>query len=140
MTTPDDPNQPGPWEQPEAGAPPPPPPPPPPPYGAPPPQYGAPPQYGQQYPQPGYGQPYGGPPMSRGTNGLAIASLIFAFLCSPIGLVFGFVAKSQIKNTGQGGDGLATAGIVLSIIFLVLGIILTATGGASFDFSSGSSG
>jgi hypothetical protein len=108
----------------------------PPPYGQQPPQYGQPPYgqqpppYGQQPPQ--YGQPpygqYGGPPMNQGTNGLAIASVILAFLCSPAGLVCGIVAKSQIKTRGGGGDGLATVGIVLSAAFFVLGIILFATG------------
>jgi peptidyl-prolyl cis-trans isomerase B (cyclophilin B) len=102
-----------------------------------PPQYPPPAPYGQpQYGQPQYGQPYGGAPMAQGTNGLAIASLICAFLCSPLGLIFGFIAKSQIRSRGGGGDGLATAGIILSAIFLVLGIILAATGNASFHAST----
>ena len=66
--------------------------------------------------------------MSVGTNGFAIASLVCAFLCSPLGIVFGFVAKSQIKQTGQGGDGLATAGIVISIVALVVPVILILVG------------
>jgi hypothetical protein len=103
-----------------------------PPYGQPP--YGQPP-YGQgQYGQPPYG---GGYPMSVGTNGFAIASLICAFLCTPLGLVFGLIAKSQIKQTGQGGDGLATAGIVLSVVFIVLTIIGLASGIATFHASTG---
>jgi Domain of unknown function (DUF4190) len=143
-----DPTQPtDPWQQPGQAPPPPPPygaPPPPPPYGQqypPPPPYGQqyPPQYGQpQYP-PQYGQPpYGGYPVSTGTNGFAIASLVCAFLCSPLGLIFGLVAKSQIKNKGQGGGGLATAGIILSAVFLVLSIILGATG--HFTFTTSNSG
>jgi hypothetical protein len=117
-------------------------PPPPPPYGQPPqyggqqpPQWGQP-QYGGQQPQQ-WGQPqYGGYPHRTGTNGFAIASLVCAFLCSPLGVVFGFVAKSQIKQTGEGGDGLATAGIIISIGFLVLGIAIFAAG-ASFHASTG---
>jgi peptidyl-prolyl cis-trans isomerase B (cyclophilin B) len=76
--------------------------------------------------------------MSAGTNGMAIASLVCAFLCSPLGLVFGLVAKSQIKSRGGGGDGLATAGIILSVVFLILGIILTATGNTTFHVGNGS--
>src|SRR6185295_1590430 len=105
-------------------------PPPPPPSAYPPPQqqqqgYGqspyAPPgyeQYGQQqpydpnnpygaYPQPqaGYGQPYPGYgqayPPPRGTNTMAILALVFGILVAPLGLVFGFVARSQIKKTGE---------------------------------------
>ena len=97
----------------------------PPPYGQPPgqPPYGQPP-YGQpQYGQPAYGQYGYNYPHAAGTNGLAIASLICAFFCSPLGLIFGFVAKSQIRRTGQQGNGLATAGIVVSAVSLVLGVI-----------------
>ncbi len=91
-----------------------------PPYGQP--QYGQP-QYGQpQYGQAQYGYPPGRQP---GTNGFAIASLVCAFVCSPLGIVFGFVARGQIRRTGQGGDGLALAGIILSIVFLVLGVFVT---------------
>jgi hypothetical protein len=102
------------------------------PYGQPPPPYGQPAtQYGQQAP---YGQPtgqqpppYGYPPQgytaAAGTNGLAIASLICAFFCTPLGLIFGLVAKSQIKRTGQSGNGLATAGIVISLVSIVFSLV-----------------
>ena len=95
-------------------------PPQPPPYGQPPPGYGQPP--------PGYGQPaYGqGYPAQQGTNGLAIASLITAFFCGPLGLIFGFIALSQIKSRGQQGRGLAIAGIIIAIVGMVLGVILIA--------------
>ena len=98
-------------------------PPPPPQYGQPqyaPPPYGQPPQ---QYGQPPYGQPHYGYPQPSSTNGFAIASLICAFLCTPLGLIFGFIAKSQIRQTGQQGNGLATAGIVISAVSIAVGII-----------------
>lgn len=69
---------------------------------------------------PGY--PIGYPAMPAPTNGLAIASLVCAFVFTPLGLVFGLIAKSQIKRTGESGGGLATAGIVISIIFMALAI------------------
>ncbi|MCP3820738.1 DUF4190 domain-containing protein [Streptomyces sp. A3M-1-3] len=78
----------------------------------------------------GYGYPYQQqqPPL----NGLAVASLVLGLLCClPIGLVLGIVALSQIKRKGERGQGLATAGIVLSSVstlFLVIGL---AVGGAS---------
>jgi len=59
----------------------------------------------------------------RGTNVMAILSLIFAFVLAPLGIVFGYIAKSQIRRTGEGGNGLATAGLVLGWIFTVLGIL-----------------
>lgn len=71
----------------------------------------------------GYPQPVYGYPVQRGTNGLAIASLICAFLCVPLGLIFGIVARNQIKTSGEGGDGLALAGIIVSSIFLVLTVL-----------------
>jgi hypothetical protein len=54
---------------------------------------------------------------------MAIASIITAFLCWPLGLVFGFVARNQIKQSGQKGDGLALAGIIVSVISAVIGIL-----------------
>jgi hypothetical protein len=76
------------------------------------------PAYGPGYPVPPYPYGYGHPAAS--TNGLAVASLICAFFVSPLGLALGLVAKSQIRRTGEGGSGLATAGIVISSIFIVL--------------------
>lgn len=110
----------------------------PPPGWGPPPQaggpgYGPPPQgYGQdpgQFGQP-YGQSggYGQQPPKPGTNGLAIASLITAFLCSPLGIALGFVAKNQISKTGQAGNGLATAGIVVGVVGILLNVLLFTSG------------
>jgi hypothetical protein len=61
-------------------------------------------------------QPYIGP---QQTNGKAIASLVLSLLgISILGLIFGHVAASEIKNSGgrQSGSGMATAGIVLGWI------------------------
>ena len=93
------------------------------------------PQAQQQYPPPPqplyppYGYAY--PPPSRPTNGLAIAAMIMGIVgvCNPIsilGLIFGMVAKRQIAERGEQGDGFATAGIVLgwigvaSVVFWIL--------------------
>ena len=107
-----------------------------PPYGPPgagtaggPPQgpYGPPPGYGNGYPPP-YG--YGYAP--RRTNGFAIASMVLGivwiyWIGSVLALVFGYVARSQIRERGEGGDGMAIAGIVLGWIGVgVLGLALLA--------------
>lgn len=74
--------------------------------------------------------PYGGgyyqPP--RGTNGLAIASLIIScvsfFFCMPasaLGAILGHVARNQIKDSGEEGDGLALAGIIVG--WIVFGLM-----------------
>jgi hypothetical protein len=67
----------------------------------------------------------------QGTNGKATASLVlgicsflFAILAIP-GLIFGLIARKEIaENPGQGGAGMATAGIVCSIVFGILGVIV----------------
>jgi Domain of unknown function (DUF4190) len=107
-------------------------------YGAPPPQYGAqkgiPDPYGYQ-PQWGQ-QPQWGPggfaPASRGTNGMAIASMVLGILWiywigSVLALIFGYIAKSQIRARQENGGGMATAGLVLGWIgvgFFVIAIIV----------------
>lgn len=82
-------------------------------------------------PYPGYPPvppvPYAGPP----TNTLAIASLVSAFVCMPLGVVFGHISLAQIKRTGEQGRGLAIAGLVIgyllsaaAVVMLVLTLLL----------------
>lgn len=88
-----------------------------------------------------HGQPGAPVYAPREMNGLAIASFVTALvgLCSPLGvlgLIFGYVAKRQIKERNNSGNGLATAGIVLGWIslvgFIVLVIALAAGGLANW--------
>lgn len=96
---------------------------------------------------PGYPPPP--PPPYRpvpSTNGMAIASLVLGILWvywigSILALIFGYVAKRQIAETGQSGRGMAIAGIVLGwvgvgtlVIFIVIIIIAAASG--EFDEES----
>jgi hypothetical protein len=96
-------------------------------YGAP--GYGPPPGYGAPGygPPPGYGAPGYGPPPGYGyprpTNTLAILSLVMAFVFSPVGLVLGIVARRQIRQTGEQGDGLALAGIIIGGIATALAVL-----------------
>ncbi|MGI9621396.1 MAG: DUF4190 domain-containing protein [Acidimicrobiales bacterium] len=60
---------------------------------------------------------------ASGTNGLAIASLVLGivwvyWIGSILAVIFGHVAKRQLKQPGnsQGGSGLATAGLVLGYV------------------------
>jgi hypothetical protein len=105
------------------GDPPPPPPGPPPAY--PPPGYGPPgpppaPGYGAPwYPPPGYPPVYGRP-----TNTMAILALVMAFVFAPAGLVLGIVARKQIRQTGEDGDGLALAGIIVGGIVTALFVFM----------------
>ena len=95
--------QPGAWQQPPAWHPVPP-------VGPP---TGPPGQYGPPAGFPGYGW---GPP--KPTNGMAVASMVLGILWiywigSILALVFGYIARSQIQQRGEGGSGMAVAGIVL---------------------------
>jgi hypothetical protein len=86
--------------------------------------------YSAPYGQPhGYGYPYAAP---KRTNGLAIASMVLGILWlywvgSILALVFGYIAKNQIRERGEAGDGMATAGIVLGWIgvgFIGLAVVI----------------
>ncbi|MGH3888996.1 MAG: DUF4190 domain-containing protein [Pseudonocardiaceae bacterium] len=96
------------------------------------------------YPPPGhpgaYGYPgYPGYPMQRPTNGFAIASLVLGILIvvswgltGILALIFGYIARKQIRERGEGGAGLAVAGIVLGwvgvgfigifVVFVIFGL------------------
>ncbi len=56
---------------------------------------------------------YAQPPSEPRTNTLALLSFIFCLLGGLLGIVFGHIALSQIKRTGESGRGLAIAGLVL---------------------------
>jgi hypothetical protein len=57
-----------------------------------------------------------GVPVQR-TNSMAIAALVSSLLLAPLGIIFGHIALSQIKNTGEDGKGLAIAGLVIGYLF-----------------------
>lgn len=77
-------------------------------------------------------QPYGPPPVApekpRGTNGFAVASLIFGIIGGVVfSVVFGIIALRQTARRGQGGRGLAIAGLVLSGVWVVvIGVVVVA--------------
>ena len=105
--------------------------------------YGAPPPGGYPPPQGGYPQPYGYPyaPPQR-TNGMAIASMVLGILWlywigSILALVFGYTAKKQIRERGEAGGGMATAGIVLGWVgvgFLLFGLFVGIISSSSSGF------
>ncbi|MDH6247896.1 DUF4190 domain-containing protein [Mycobacterium sp. OTB74] len=63
-------------------------------------------------------------PTAVGTNTMAIVSLIAAWNFFPLGIIFGHIALSQINRTGQGGRGLAIAGLVLGYLTLAATVIV----------------
>lgn len=57
------------------------------------------------------------------TNTLAIIGLIVAFFVPLVGAILGHVALSQIKKTGEGGRGVALAGVIIGWVFTALSIL-----------------
>jgi hypothetical protein len=57
------------------------------------------------------------------TNTLALLSLIFGLLgFGLVPIVLGHIARSQIRRTGEGGGGMALAGLILGYVIVGLGI------------------
>jgi len=97
--------------------------------------YGYPPPTGYGYPPPGYGGPPGYPAdpydpyrttTPQGTNGKAIASLVCSvagLMCCGLpaiaGIILGIIAMRETKRTGQDGNGLAIAGLVIGALAVV---------------------
>jgi hypothetical protein len=85
---------------------------------------------------PSYASPpgYGPPPVGQTTNGLSVASMVLGIVWvfgigSILAVIFGFVARKQIKDSGgrQSGSGMALAGIILGLVgvaSLILWIVL----------------
>ena len=93
------------------------------------------------YAAPGYGPPPGyAPQWPRPTNTMAILALVMAFVFAPAGLILGIVARRQIRQTGEQGDGLALAGIIIGGIFtalfvlMILFMVVAFAGAASFTY------
>ena len=70
-------------------------------------------------------------PYAPRTNSLAIASLVFGigswlvcpFVGGVLAVIFGHVARGQIRRTGEAGGGFAMAGLILGYIHLAIAII-----------------
>ncbi len=92
---------------------------------------GYPPAYGYG----GYGAPVTGGPTH--TNGMSIAAMVvslvgaaglicygFGGLLGIVGAILGHVARKQIRERGEGGDGMALAGIIVGWIATALAVII----------------
>jgi len=77
------------------------------------------------------------------TNTLAIVGFILSFFVTVAGIIVSAIALRQIKQTGEGGRGLALAGLIIGIvatvfyiIYFIVIIAVVATGAAAGSFSS----
>jgi hypothetical protein len=99
---------------------------------------GGPPGYGQVPPVPGYGYPPPAKPNSLALAAMIVSiasavSLLCAFCFSLLavvslgggvtGTILGFVARRQIRERGEGGDGMALAGIIVGLVAAGLGVL-----------------
>jgi hypothetical protein len=59
------------------------------------------------------------------------------FIPAVLGIIFGFVARSQIRRSmgTQGGDGLAIAGIIVGFAWIALIVILGAVNASNHNTS-----
>jgi ABC-type Fe3+ transport system permease subunit len=84
------------------------------------------------------------PRESRKLNNAALAAMIVSLAsfvtCPLIGLVgayLGFRAKREIQQTGEDGDGMATAGIVVGIISTGVAAVITLVVAIVLAFAAG---
>jgi hypothetical protein len=61
---------------------------------------------------------------NTGTNGMAVASVVLSLLWlgglgSLLAVIFAVIGRRQTRENGQGGSGLATAGLSIGIVGLV---------------------
>ncbi|PZF97115.1 DUF4190 domain-containing protein, partial [Micromonospora deserti] len=85
------------------------------------------------YAVPGYPPPaypgYGYPP-ARQTNTMAIVALVLSLvgfascITAPVGAILGHVATKQIRQTGESGEGMAKAAIIIGWILTGLLVLL----------------
>jgi len=79
----------------------------------------APPPPRPTYPPPAY-QPYPIYPQPKQTNSTAIVGLVLAFIFPLVGLILSIVAHRQCTQRNENGQGTALAGIIISIIRLII--------------------
>ena len=80
-------------------------------------------------------------PTSSKTNAMAIVSLVTSILgISLVGVITGHIGMSQIKKTGEQGNGLAVAGLIIGYIGTVAWVIAWVLFGTLFLVALGLSG
>jgi hypothetical protein len=102
---------------------------------------GGPPGYGIPAPHPGYPGPAPAPPGYQPTNGLAVAAFVIAvvglFSCPLLGGVAVYLAtraRTAIRATGEGGDSLALAGLIVGWCALAIAAVMVLVVAAYLGF------
>lgn len=76
---------------------------------------------------------YAGTPVQTRTSGMAIAGFVLSFFCGLLGLIFSIIGYNECKNSNGEvtGEGLALAGIIISIVGMLLGLMVVLGSGGS---------
>jgi hypothetical protein len=75
-----------------------------------------------QYPQQAPGYPPYRP--AAPTNTLAIITIIAAFVFPVVGIITGHIALGQLRTSGEQGEGLAKAGLIISYVYSGLVVVI----------------
>lgn len=63
------------------------------------------------------------PAAAQRTDVMAVLGLVFAFVFSPLGIVFSILGLRNTRRDGTAGHGLALAGLIVSIVSVVLALL-----------------
>lgn len=70
-------------------------------------------------------------PRSR-VNQMAIMSLVAIFVFGPLAVIFGHIARSQIRRSGESGAGIALGSLIIGYVetaFMIFIILMIASSG-----------
>jgi len=54
---------------------------------------------------------------------MAILALVLALVFAPVGIILGHIARKQIRETGEDGDGLALAGLIIGYVLTGITVV-----------------
>lgn len=78
-------------------------------------------------PPTGYGHGGDSSLQQRPTETMAVLALVFAFVLAPLGIVFGVIARRNIRQNGNQGHELATAGLWIGgVVTALAGLVFVA--------------
>ncbi|MHA7158701.1 DUF4190 domain-containing protein [Glutamicibacter endophyticus] len=69
------------------------------------------------------GQPIYQQSAPPGTNVFAVLALVLGIFTGLFGIIFGHIALSQIKRTGELGSGMALAGLIIGYVWLAFWVL-----------------
>ncbi len=65
----------------------------------------------------------GAAPLTKRTNGLAVAGFVLSFFVPIVGIILSIIGRKQCLERNEEGGGLALAGIIISCVTIALALI-----------------